>query len=51
MVENMMTPPEILYRPDGAMQSVRQYYEDTARGFGREPVERYPRENGGPGAN
>ena len=51
MFEKMMTPPDILYRPDGAMQSVRQYYEDTARGFGREPVERYPRENGGPGAN
>ena len=48
MVENMTTPPEILYRPDGAMQSVRQYFEDNARGIVDEPTERYPRAGANP---
>jgi phenylpropionate dioxygenase-like ring-hydroxylating dioxygenase large terminal subunit len=45
MVENMTTPPEILYRPDRAMQSLRQYVEDNARGAKREgpPPERFAR--------
>ena len=46
MVENMTTPPEILYRPDRAMQSLRQYIEDNARGVVAEEDrrERYPRQ-------
>ena len=36
MVENMTTPPEILYRPDKAMQSLRQFVNDHARGVPRE---------------
>lgn len=46
MVENMTTPPEILYRPDRAMQSLRQYIDDNARGLVAEENrrERYPRQ-------
>ena len=46
MVENMTTPPEILYRPDRAMQSLRQYIDDNARGVVAEEDrrERYPRQ-------
>ncbi|MBM3509459.1 MAG: Rieske 2Fe-2S domain-containing protein [Alphaproteobacteria bacterium] len=45
MVENMTTPPEILYRPDRAMQSLRQYVDDHARGIKRDapPPERFVR--------
>ena len=36
MVENMTTPPEVLYRPDKAMQSLRQFLNDYARGVPRD---------------
>ena len=49
MVENMTTPPEILYRPDKAMQSLRQFLNDHARGVprevGHEPVTYPVKEN------